>query len=272
MPRKPDPKHRVLVLRTCRANGASNYTASFIWPEKGYVAAPDWSPEACCGAGLHGWLWGAGDASHANGDKDARWLVVEVDGRKVVDLSGKVKFPEGWVVFCGTRTDAVAYIQERASAGTLVIYGTSTSGDGGTSTSGYGGTSTSGYGGTSTSGNYGTSTSGNYGTSTSGDGGTSTSGDGGTSTSGDGGASTSGNGGTSIAGYRGTSTSGDGGASTSGYGGTSTSGDGGTIQIRWYDGVRGKYRWLVGEIGEGGLKPNTPYHVRDGAFVEGRRP
>jgi hypothetical protein len=244
MPRKPDPKHRVLVLRTCRANGASNHTSAFIWPEKGYVSAPDWSPEPCCGAGLHGWLWGAGDASHANGSLDARWLVVEVDGRKLVELNGKVKFPEGWVVFCGPRPDAAAYIQQRAPAGTPVIYGASTSGYGGTSTSGYGGTSTSGYGGTSTSGDGGTSTSGYGGTSTSGDGGTSTSGDGGTSTSG------------------------DGGTSTSGYGGTSTSGDGGTIQIRWWDGVNQRYRWAIGEVGIDGIKPNVPYIVVDGKLAE----
>jgi hypothetical protein len=180
----------------------------------------------------------------------AVWLVVEVASGDVVDLGGKVKFPRGTVVTCGTREEATRYLVERAP-GHAVHGGTSTSGDRGTSTSGGGGTSTSGDGGTSTSG----------------DGGTSTSGDRGTSTSGDGGTSTSGYRGTSTSGYRGTSTSGDGGTSTSGGGGTSTSGDGGTIVVQYWDAQQGRYRLAIGEIDGDRYLAGKAYCVRDGVLV-----
>jgi hypothetical protein len=56
---------------------------------------------------------------------------------------GKVKFPRGTVIYCGSRAEAVARIQKR-HPDAKCVFGTSTSGDGGTSTSGYRGTSTSG--------------------------------------------------------------------------------------------------------------------------------
>ena len=56
------------------------------------------------------------------------------------------------------------------------------------------------------------------------------------------------------------------GTATAGYRGTATAGEGGVISIEYYDGNR--YRRLIGAIGENGLKPNTPYRVDDGKFVE----
>ena len=150
-----------LVLRQCKSD-MSSYN-NFVWPTSGHVCAPDWEPTKECGKGLHGFLWGEGDGSLADHSPESKWLVVSVKTADIIDLSGKVKFPEGEVVFCGTRYEATEYLKNNGGAGRAII--------GGTSTSGFNGTSTSGYNGTSTSGNSGTSTSGDNGTSTSGEGG-----------------------------------------------------------------------------------------------------
>ena len=119
----------VLVLRTCAADLTSY--GGFRWPESGPVAAPDWDSRAECGRGLHGLLWGEGAGSLLSWEPTAKWLVVEVQADQIVDLGGKVKFPRGTVVHCGTRETATAFLAERAHGRAIV---------GGTSTSGYGGT------------------------------------------------------------------------------------------------------------------------------------
>jgi hypothetical protein len=100
-----------LMLRTCEPDMTSY--DGFRWPESGEVEAPDWSPVAECGRGLHGLLWGEGDAQLLRSGPDVRWLVVEVDEDLVVDLGGKVKVPRGVVVACGTRDEAIAYAARR---------------------------------------------------------------------------------------------------------------------------------------------------------------
>jgi hypothetical protein len=73
--------------------------------------------------------------------------------------------------------------------------------------------------------------------------------------------------GTATAGDRGTATAGDRGTATAGHDGTATAGHDGSILLRFWTGSR--YRWIHGEIGENGLKPNTPYTLdSSGAFVE----
>ena len=132
-PCKPPPQHRALVLRSCRPDMSSLHTRAFKWPEKGHVKVETWDEAPVCGGGLHGWLWGEGDGGLGCWTPAAKWLVLEVDARKVVELNGKVKFPEAWVVFCGERAAAVAYLQAAdPTPGRRVIGGTSTSGDGGT--------------------------------------------------------------------------------------------------------------------------------------------
>ena len=227
----------VVLMTRGSAEGGFAF-GGFRWPiESGVGVQPEkWVPDAKCGNGLHGFLWGEGNGRLAQWGADSVWHLLAARADDVIELGGgKVKAGACWVVAVGSREEVLA-VAAKLMPGRVLVGGTSTSGDGGTSTSGDGGTSTSGDGGTSTSGDEGTSTSGDGGTSTSGDGGTSTSGDGGTSTSGDEGTSTSGyrgtstsgDRGTSTSGYGGTSTSGDEGTSTSGYGGTSTSGDRGT--------------------------------------------
>ena len=58
------------------------------------------------------------------------------------------------------------------------------------------------------------------------------------------------------------------GTATAGYMGTATAGEGGVISIEYYDGQRS--RRLIGAIGKDGLKPNTPYRVESGKFVEAK--
>ena len=140
----------VLVLRTCGPKMESY--GGFIWPEAGTVRAPDWSPVASCGSGLHGLLWGEGDGSLMDWKPEAKWLVCRVAKDSIIDLGGKVKFPSCEVIFCGDRFAAVAYISANGAAGRAVVSGIATAGDRGTATAGDRGTATAGYMGTATAG------------------------------------------------------------------------------------------------------------------------
>lgn len=109
----------VLVLRTCDANRQSY--GGFQWPESGEVAAPDRNTEPICGFGLHGLLWGCGNANLLDWSDNAKWLVVAVDATTIVDLDGKVKFPRGNVVYCGDRCGATTYIAEHGGNGKPIV-------------------------------------------------------------------------------------------------------------------------------------------------------
>ena len=156
-----------LVLRTC-ASDMTSHEGGFTWPTAGEVSAPDWSPRATCGHGLHGLLRGEGDHGCLDWDADAKWLVVEVVAESMVDLGGKVKFPRGVVLYAGDQATAVAMIVERHSNAGTVIAGTATAGARGTATAGYAGTATAGEDGTATAGGRGTATAGYAGTATAG--------------------------------------------------------------------------------------------------------
>ncbi len=279
------PKGKVLVLRTCYKDGRSpsDRARGFVWPTSGPVEAKDWNPEAVCGFGLHGALWGEGDGSLFAWDPDALWIVVEVEEVSIVNLQGKVKFPNGKVIFAGSRLDATALIRSLAPGSRSIIggtatagyRGTATAGHGGTATAGHGGTATAGYGGTATAGDSGTATAGNGGTATAGHSGTATAGYSGTATAGHrgtatagyGGTATAGNGGTATAGHRGTATAGHRGTATAGYGGTATAGDGGELRIKEWDGANQRYRTRIAWVGENGILPNGAYVLQNGIFV-----
>ena len=147
----------VLVLRTCNADLTSHN--DFKWPQKGAVKAPDWRPAAQCGNGLHGLLWGEGEGGHLDYSSTAKWLVVEVPAKSIVDLKGKVKFPAGKVVYCGDRLGATSFIAAKRP-GAAICGGTATAGDSGTATAGDYGTATAGVRGTATAGVRGTATAG----------------------------------------------------------------------------------------------------------------
>jgi hypothetical protein len=236
---------KLYVLRVVKpdmtSRGPSGYSPKqrFKYPESGLVECPDWQDDDNCGHGLHGWLWGAGELRSCDywNDEGAKWLVVEVATADLRhgsgDLVGKCKFRRGNVVFCGARDEAVKLITERAPAGTPILFGTATAGDRGTATAGDRGTATAGDRGTATAGYAGTATAGDRGTATAGDRGTAT------------------------AGYAGTATAGYAGTATAGDRGTATAGDRGVITLLHW--TSGRYKRVIGEIGENGLKPNTPY-------------
>ena len=159
---KPTKGH-VLVLKSLPASMKAY--GGFQWPESGAVFAPDWKPTEECGNGLHGWLWGAGDAGLRCMDDDAKWLVLSVPS-DFVDLGQKVKFPSCEIKYLGDRETAVAIIQHYAPGGTPAMFGTATAGDEGTATAGDEGTATAGYRGTATAGDEGTATAGDEGTAT----------------------------------------------------------------------------------------------------------
>ena len=153
------------VLRCVRKDFTSR--DRFQWPRLGAVSAPDWSDRRSCGGGLHGWLKGEGDLSvweHVDTDV---WMVLAVKADSIVDLDGKVKFPEARVVFSGDRDEAVA-IMQRLYPTASVHHGTATAGDYGTATAGDYGTATAGDYGTATAGTRGTATAGTRGTATAG--------------------------------------------------------------------------------------------------------
>ena len=130
---------KTLVLR---CNSPANTSRNgFQWPGVGgYVEAPDWAETKECGNGLHGWLYGVGDASTSDyaGKPYSLWVVVEVESAGVIDLGGKVKFKGGVVVFLGDRLGATSYLtaNEPKSVGAAVTGASVVVGDKGTATAG----------------------------------------------------------------------------------------------------------------------------------------
>ena len=163
------PEGSVLCLRTCDANLKSH--GGFQWKSEGVVKCDDWSEAKSCGNGLHGLLWGAGDGSLLDWSEEAKWLVVQVDQKCIVDLAGKVKFPSCTVVYCGNRRTATDFVSALAPLGTAVVGGTASAGYRGTASAGYRGTASAGYGGTASAGYRGTASAGDRGTASAGDGG-----------------------------------------------------------------------------------------------------
>lgn len=172
------PVGKVLVLRTCAADLSAH--EGFIWPRCGDVEAPDWDPEARCGHGLHGFLWGEGDGLLADHRPEALWLVVEVDAASIVKIDDqKVKFPRGNVIYCGNRITAVDTIARFAPVGTAINWnsrlvhsgeaitgfsGTSISGPHGNAVSGDEGIAIAGHNATASAGSFGVAVAGAQGT------------------------------------------------------------------------------------------------------------
>ena len=229
----------VLVLKSVKPDMTAGYNGIFLWPEKGRCSAPDWKPINECGYGLHGWKWGEGDADLRVKEEGAKWLVLSVLETAIIDLSGKVKFPECEVLFVGEMADAVLIIQEHAPIGNKCIFGTATAGESGTATAGDGGTATAGESGTATAGDGGTATAGDSGTATAGDSGTATAGD------------------------RGTATAGDRGTATAGYRGTATAGSEGVITIKYYDRKTETYKRKTAMVDGITILPGVKYRIDD---------
>jgi hypothetical protein len=143
----------------------------FEWPaEVGVIVeAPDWTPAAMCGGGLHGLIDGRGNVGLLRLDKDAIWYAFES-----VDAEGNVSDDDAVAIDCdkgkcrraiiravGTREQATSWLVAAGCTG--VHFGTATAGNYGTATAGNEGTATAGDEGTATAGNRGTATAGNGG-------------------------------------------------------------------------------------------------------------
>ncbi|MCB1711521.1 MAG: hypothetical protein KDH96_03290 [Candidatus Riesia sp.] len=107
----------VLVLRRCHRDmsSPSSYANRFKYPKHGYVAAPDWDPTAICGGGLHGFLRGEGNPNFSFYSDSCRssWLLLAAEEGPIVRLGeGKVKFPEGRVVFAGSLKQATKILKQ----------------------------------------------------------------------------------------------------------------------------------------------------------------
>ncbi|MEM5366586.1 hypothetical protein V4C53_11135 [Paraburkholderia azotifigens] len=262
-----DRQQTSLVLRTCAPDMSSSY--GFRWPSVGEIAeAGDWNPDPECGNGLHGWLHGHGDSACQYGKAEcfklvagARWLVVEVDTRDVVDLGGKCKFPRGLVRFVGDMKDAANYLianepraREDAVIGAHLQVGDHkfvAVGGRGVAVAGMGGTAISGVQGASITGDFGTSIADAFGTATSGRGGKAIAGQSGTARVGDYGMA--------IVGYYGTAIAAEHGVAVAGRFGTAAAGVNGEIRIDCFDEVALRHRAVIGYVGENGIAANTPY-------------
>jgi hypothetical protein len=170
MPADWQPKRRALMVRTNDANNRASHNG-FQYPDVGGIAeAPDWAPTPRCGHGLHGLLWGEGDAAHYEQADSAKWLVCEVDLDETIDLNDKVKVRRCRVLFCGDRTGAIAMVQaDPGSIGKKVNFGVSKAGHNSTVTGGYRSTVTGGHNSTVTGGHNSTVTGGYRSTVTGGD-------------------------------------------------------------------------------------------------------
>ena len=157
---------KYLVLRTVDADWRSR--DGFQWRTTVETVAPDWDPDPHreCGGGLHGLLWGCGDAGLLSSAPDAVWLVVAVRPTDVAnpDQPQKVRFRAGRVRHHGTRDGAVDYLMAHGAAGLPVVYGRHMVPDRGTAIAGNDGTAIAGNDGTAIAGYHGTATAGNWGT------------------------------------------------------------------------------------------------------------
>ena len=247
----------------------------FQWPRSGHVECPDWEPTAECGHGLHALRWVPEEplqhGARYAGDLDNLWMVIEVDDHpeNLVQLVGKVKFHRGNVIYVGSFIEATNLV--RTSPTLCGFYGTATAGRCSNATAGYRGTAIAGNCGTANAGHYGTAnagdtgkaTAGDYGTATAGDYGTATVGHYGNATAGDKGTATAGLEGTATVGSEGTATVGSEGIAIAGNGGTVAGGDKAVIVVRDEHGIA-----YFAQVGVAGIKPNIPYTIKDGQWVE----
>jgi hypothetical protein len=261
------------MLRTCDKDMRA-YNG-FVWPESGPVSAPDWNPEPVCGGGLHGLLMGIGDISYLSRDSNAKWLVVAVDSGSVVDLTGKIKVPSGNVVYCGDRDGAVSFLVQNGGDVTKIPFTYQRCGDCSTLTGGDCSTLTGGKRSTLTGGNDSTLTGGNDSTLTGGDWSTLTGGYWSALTGGDWSTLIGGNDSTLIGGYWSTLTGGNGSTLTGGdcstltggNGSTLTGGNDSTLIAKYWDEKQSRYRFVTGEVCDGGLRAGIAYRCVDGIFV-----
>jgi len=85
---------KTLIIKSVRPNFTTRN--NFQWPTEGFVTCPDWNPIMNCGNGLHGLRLNQNDPGVWN--DDGKFLLLEVEEDKIIDLFGKCKFPEANVL------------------------------------------------------------------------------------------------------------------------------------------------------------------------------
>jgi hypothetical protein len=153
----------------------------------------------------------------------------------VVDLDDKVKVPSGNVVYCGDRDGAVSFLVQNGGDVTKIPFTYQRCGNRSTLTGGDYSTLTGGDCSTLTGGNRSTLTGGDYSTLTGGDYSTLTGGNDSTLTGGDWSALTGGN--------------------------------RSTLTAKYWDKKQSRYRFVIGEVRDGGLRAGIAYRCVDGIFV-----
>ncbi len=234
---------RALLLRTCQPGGVA--WGGFVWPQEGFVGAPDWSSSPTPGDGLHGLMWGAGAGVLLDWRDEAVWVVAEVDEASAIDLGGKVKVPSACVIYMGTMRVAIDLVCRYAPRPDMVVggqlshslyadagwRGRAESGDAGRSTSGWRGLSLTGAMGTATVGDLGRAESGDGGVAVAGWRGIAIAGQFGRAVSGDYGYAEAGESGHALVGYFGSAKVGSAGLAVSRRGGLVAGGPGATIVV-----------------------------------------
>jgi hypothetical protein len=273
---KPQPYS--LVLRTCNEDLTSKN--NFKYPSKGKVTCPDWNQTPTCGGGLHGFLWGCGKGSLANWNDNAKWLVIKVLNKNLVNIDNqKCKFKTGFVVFCGSRKDATDYLLQHPSALDKPVIGcykiggeksiltggkcsTLTGGNWSTLTGGDKSTLTGGFKSTLSGGDDSTLTGGDYSTLTGGFKSTLNGGNRSTLTGGDDSTLTGGDYSTLTGGFKSTLNGGNRSTLTGCNNSTLTGGNNSTLTWKIWDGKH--YRLYTAYVGENDIKPNKPYICENG--------
>lgn len=105
-----DTGSRVLVLLTC--DKCWRTRSGFRYPESGKVRNKGWEVNPRPSGDPVGLLWGEGDSSLLDWTEGARWVVCSVDTGRVVDRGSYIHFSEGEVVHVGDQLSATTYIRE----------------------------------------------------------------------------------------------------------------------------------------------------------------
>jgi len=273
----------VLVMKCVGPNGESY--GSLIWPTKVgvVVEAPDWSPSASCGNGLHGWLWGLGDLNAAGAmatTDDAAWMALAVIETDLVDLGGKVKFPRCRIAAVGDKTGIANVIAAHRPANTPAPMfaqaaagsrGQAAAGDAGQAAAGYAGQAAAGYAGQAAAGDAGQATAGERGQAAAGYAGQAAAGERGQAAAGERGQAAAGYAGQAAAGYAGQAAAGERGQAAVEADGLATCGIGGLVKgganavlVAMYSTgpARSDFSYSVGQAGRAGIEAETWYEGR----------
>jgi hypothetical protein len=270
--KKLTKRGEVLVMKCVGPNGESH--GSFIWPTKvgAIVEAPDWSPAASCGNGLHGWLWGLGDLSAAGGrakTDDAVWMALAVIEADVIDLGGKVKFPWCRIAAVGDKSTIANVIAAHRPDNTQTpMFAQAAAGSRGQAAAGSRGQAAAGEAGQAAAGEAGQAAAGYAGQAAAGEAGQAAAGSRGQAAAGSCGQAAAGSRGQAAAGYAGQAAAGEAGQAAVDADGLATCGIGGLVKgganavlVAMYltGPTRSDFSYSAGQVGRAGIEAGVWY-------------